>query len=144
MKGNVWRAFLGSFVLFLLSCVSCVQERREADELAFDGLACGGGFPSDGAIIGGLLFIASISVAAGGAVGWWRAEVVGEPDVGALVLGIGGTAAANVEAIEETQDGAREEGAALPEASLTPEDAHPFEHFDEQGRSPLERVLAQY
>jgi hypothetical protein len=86
---------------------------------------------------------------------WWRESAVAGADIRAPVLNLDGAAAGDAEATESTQDvlpeevcareeiAAREEVPALPAAGWTPERAHPFEHFDERGRSPLERVLAE-
>jgi hypothetical protein len=145
MKCSVWRAFLGSFVLFLLACGACDYAGRDSyrrSEVAIYSYESDF-FPSDWEALTAVLFIASFSFAAGGAVRWWREQAHGGGDIGATVLGIRGAAAGSSGAIEETKVAAPGEVAALPAASLTPEWAHPFEHFDERGRSPLERVLAE-
>ncbi len=137
-------------VLFLLSCAACDYGTREArrlyEEQAAQGLyMCGdSNFPSEWGVLAAILFIASISAAGGGAMRLWRVEFEGEADVRALVLNIEGEAAGNAGAIETTQEAALEEVPALSTASLPSERAQHFAHFDEQGRSPLERVLAQY
>ena len=148
MKCSVWRAFLGSFVLFLLACGACDYAGRDSyrrSEVMIYSYEYDF-FPSDWEALTAVLFIASFSVAAGGAVRWWREQVVGGADIGATVLDIRGAAAGSSGEIEETEEAAPEEVAALPAASLTPdltpERAHTFEHFDARGRSPLERVLA--
>lgn len=148
MKGTLWRAFLGSFVLFLLSCAACDHGTRQVcitdDMQPWAGYEdCGWYlFPSEWEGLGALMFIASLSVAAGGAMRWWREQVDVGADVGAKVLNLDG--AADAVAVAEIKDAGREEVPALPAASLPAEQAHPFEHFDERGLSPLERVLAEY
>ncbi|HEU4595900.1 MAG TPA: hypothetical protein VFS10_12225 [Pyrinomonadaceae bacterium] len=169
MKGSVWKVLLVSLVLFFLSCGACLygaeQERRAAEELAAEGfyLSHGGG-GSEWAGFGVALFIASLSVTCGGAMMWWRESAVAGADIRAPILDLDRAATVSAEANETTQDAAREEvttaqvegaareeeegaaareeGAALPAAGLSVEYVPPFEHFDERGRSPLERVLA--
>lgn len=152
MNRAAWRAFLCSSVLFLLACVALDYSAQPYSlaRFVFKGLelviefAYGGAEGSGWSGLGVMLFIASLSVAAGGAMRWWRENMDGETDVKAAILDIGGGAAGSADEVEETQDAAREEVAALPAAGLTPEDAPAFAHFDERGRSPLERVLADW
>jgi hypothetical protein len=156
MKGSVWGVLLASFVLFLLSFGACAYgpqfERIPFESVLDDGMnVCGyDSGPSEWETLGGLLFLASVSVAAGGAMLWWRAGLVGETHVRTPLLDLDGAAAGDGEAIETAaRDAAREElpareeGAPLPEAGLTAESAPAFAHFDEHGRSPLERALAE-
>ena len=147
MKDTVWRALLCSFVIFLLSCASCDYGARTVC-LAFDELPRYGAeecgwylFRTGWEAFGAVLFVASISVSAGGAVRLWREEMDGAADIKIAVLNL--CEAGDDGATGETQGAAREEVPALPAESLTPEQTHPFAHFDERGRSRLERVLAE-
>src|SRR5688572_19139651 len=115
MKGSVWRVLLASFVLFLLSFGACAYgpqfERIPVESVLDDGMSvCGyDSGPSEWEALGGLLFLASLSVAASGAMLWWRAGLVGETHVRTPLLGLDGDAAGDGEAIETARDAAREE-----------------------------------
>ncbi len=151
--GTAWKGFLAAFVLFLLSCAACHYGLRGSlitippEELADDGpVACGVNVRGlDEVDLGAALFLASASVAAGGAMRWWREGVVGEGVVRTPLLDLYGDAAASAGAIEGTQDTSREETPAPPAETKTPppQYAPPFTNFDEQGLSPLERILAE-
>jgi hypothetical protein len=150
MKRTVWRALLCSFVLFLLSCAACDHGTRQvcraADAVPVYGVEdCGWYiFGSGWEGLGAVLFVASVSVAAGGAMRWWHESVVGETDLRAPLLELG--AASKAEATEGIRDAAAEEAPARLSATPTPTPylyEPPRAHFDEHGRSPLERVLAE-
>jgi hypothetical protein len=156
MKRATWRAFLASSVLFLLSCAACQYGPQlsrippEERELRYTHVRGGGYlFGSEWENFGGVLFLASVSVAAGGAMRWWRESVVGETDLRTPLLDLG--AASKAGATEETQiQDAVKEVPARSTATLTPTLTPtpslyepPCAHFDEEGRSPLERVLAE-
>lgn len=152
MKCAARRAFLCSSVLFLLACVAFDYgaQRYSLGRFVFKGLevviefAYGGADGSGWAGFGVMLFIASLSVAAGGAMRWWREGMDGAADAGAAVLDLDGGAAVNEGTTEGARDAAPGEVAALPESRPPPGDARAFAQFDERGLSPLERVLADW
>lgn len=157
MKRATWRAFLASSVLFLLSCAACQYGPQlsrippEERELRYTHVCGGGGYllGSEWENFGGVLFLASVSVAAGGAMRWWRESVVGEADLRTPLLDLGAASRDGANGGPQTQDAVKEV-TARSTATLTPALTRrpslyepPRAQFDEQGRSPLERVLAE-